>query len=135
MNNLKYNKKLLKFIFILIPIILLVSFVLLKNYIIELSFYFPKCAFYMVSGLYCPACGNTRCVLSLLHGDILSALKYNLTPVLIGFLLLMLYIEGLTYSFNKYIKLLPRNGYFWVCVFVFMFVYYIVRNIFDFMKL
>lgn len=35
------------------------------------------CTFYLATGFYCPACGGTRAVISLFHGDILNALKSN----------------------------------------------------------
>ncbi len=39
---------------------------------------FPVCPFYSLTGLACPGCGMTRGFHALLHGDILSALGYNL---------------------------------------------------------
>ncbi|MCI5892964.1 MAG: DUF2752 domain-containing protein [Clostridiales bacterium] len=35
------------------------------------------CLFNALTGLRCPGCGNTRAVLSLMHGDILKSIRYN----------------------------------------------------------
>ncbi len=38
--------------------------------------YLP-CPFHWLTGLHCPFCGSTRCVYSLMHGNIRQALAYN----------------------------------------------------------
>lgn len=43
---------------------------------------FPKCPFYMATGLLCPGCGAQRAVHSLLHLDFVSAWHYNAFLVL-----------------------------------------------------
>src|SRR5215203_7501654 len=40
--------------------------------------FFPVCPFYSMTGLACPGCGMTRGLHALLHGDVLTALDYNL---------------------------------------------------------
>jgi len=35
------------------------------------------CTFHAATGLYCPGCGATRATHELLHGRVLSALRYN----------------------------------------------------------
>jgi hypothetical protein len=37
----------------------------------------PRCAFLAVTGLPCVTCGATRCTIAFLHGDFLSALRWN----------------------------------------------------------
>lgn len=37
----------------------------------------PKCPFWELTGLECPACGNQRALHSLLHGDFKKAFSYN----------------------------------------------------------
>ncbi|MCX7046809.1 MAG: DUF2752 domain-containing protein [Candidatus Sumerlaeota bacterium] len=49
---------------------------------------YPPCVFhtltqiFMAHGLYCPGCGATRCVHSLLHGNLVQALAYNALLIL-----------------------------------------------------
>ena len=51
--------------------------------------FFPRCPFYFFTGFYCPGCGSQRAVSSLLHGQIVPALKFNI--LLIAFLPLLAY--------------------------------------------
>lgn len=39
--------------------------------------WFPKCWFYQLTGLQCPACGNQRALHSLLQGKFAAAFSYN----------------------------------------------------------
>ena len=43
--------------------------------------YFPKCIFHSLTGLYCPGCGVQRAISSLLHGNIILALRDNFLVV------------------------------------------------------
>jgi Protein of unknown function (DUF2752) len=37
----------------------------------------PRCPFFTITGLPCVTCGATRATIAFLHGDFLSALKWN----------------------------------------------------------
>ena len=51
------------------------------------------CAFHATTGLPCPGCGSTRAVLALLHGQPLTAFRFN--PLIVGTgMLSMLYFLG-----------------------------------------
>jgi uncharacterized protein DUF2752 len=56
----------------------------------------PPCPFHALTGLYCPGCGSTRALYSLLHGDLPRALAMN--PLLVVALpcvaLMALYAAG-----------------------------------------
>ena len=44
--------------------------------------FLPRCAFFEVTGWYCPGCGNTRAAHALLHGDLAEALHQNAFSVI-----------------------------------------------------
>ena len=44
----------------------------------------PDCAFYRLTGLYCPGCGSGRAVAALLHGRFLDAFRWNPLLFLLG---------------------------------------------------
>ena len=39
--------------------------------------FFPKCPVWLLTGLYCPSCGNQRAFHALLQGDVAQALHFN----------------------------------------------------------
>ena len=41
------------------------------------SIVFPKCIFYMLTGLQCPGCGGQRAFYSLINGNVKLAFSYN----------------------------------------------------------
>lgn len=78
-----------------------------KNY----GFYIP-CLFHKLTNLYCPGCGITRCIVSLLKGNISAAFKYNqlvfiLLPFLTVYFIYKIYLY-LTNSQDKIIKKIPN---------------------------
>jgi hypothetical protein len=44
---------------------------------LALSLPWPRCPFFAVTGLPCLTCGATRSAIAVLHGDFLSALRWN----------------------------------------------------------
>jgi hypothetical protein len=44
----------------------------------------PRCPFNWLTGLDCPACGSTRMVHALLHGDIVAAWHFNAAMLVAG---------------------------------------------------
>lgn len=116
-----------KIITVLIPIFILLLY-FIRDYLIALTTLIPPCPFYSTLHLYCPACGNTRCVKALFHFDLFTALRYNVTPVLFGIFLLLAYIELATYSFGRHILLLPRKTGFYLFIIALLIAYLIVRN-------
>jgi len=121
------KSKLCKIATLLIPLAVIVMFIM-RHQIIYLTAYFPKCAFYSLFNLYCPSCGNTRSVIALLNGDLLSSLRYNVSIFILVLLSLLAYMELASYSFGKHIHLLPRKLSFYICLIILMVIYWIVRN-------
>jgi len=126
------NKKKGKLFTLLIPVLAIIL-LLGKSYILALVPYFPSCSVYKALGLYCPACGNTRSVVALLHGDVFTSLRYNIMPLLLIFLALLGYIELVTYSFYRHVRLLPRSLVFYLILIALMVIYWIGRNFSPFL--
>jgi hypothetical protein len=121
------NKNVSKMFTIVIPVFLLILFIL-KEAIFGLVFQLPTCPVYSLFHLYCPACGNTRSVYALLHGDLAESMRYNIIPMVLLLLSLFGYAELATYSFGKRIYLLPRNLSFYLLLILILVIYVIVRN-------
>lgn len=53
----------------------------------------PSCAFYSDTGIYCPGCGGTRAVVSLLKGNIVQSFLYHpfVLYFTIGYSVFMIY--------------------------------------------
>lgn len=129
-NNIWHDKKQglgFKLIIILIPILILLTF-LLRDWLIHLAYRLPVCLFQARYDIYCPSCGNTRSVSALLHGKLLTSLRYNIIPVLLLIFSLGAYIELIAYSFGKRIRILPRKPIFYQISGILLAVYLIVRN-------
>ncbi|NLP35111.1 MAG: DUF2752 domain-containing protein [Clostridiales bacterium] len=117
----------LKLLTVIIPIAILLI-VAQRDWLIHLAFQLPACPFFTLYDIYCPACGNTRSISALLHGKLLTSLRFNIVPILLLLFCLGAYIELVAYSFGKRIYLLPRKSSFYQILGILLAVYLIVRN-------
>lgn len=60
----------------------------------------PPCGFYLATGYYCPGCGMTRALHSVLQGDIVRAIKFNAVLVLALPVLIYFYILWMNWAFT-----------------------------------
>lgn len=121
------NKKLL-FIFGLIFIVIISLY--LYYFKPNNSKFYPSCPFYFLTGLYCPGCGTLRALHSLLQGEILQAMDYNILTVL--FLPVFFYrffLYGFRSFYNKEHLPLSLSSYsIWIILGI-IFLFWILRNI------
>ena len=91
----------------------------------------PKCWVYQTTGILCPACGGTRCVIFLLRGNWVEAF-FSHTIFLIG--ILYLFLINIVYLINVRREtkiatwLFPK--YWYAIIFsVLLVIYTIIRNL------
>ena len=99
-----------------------------REQFMALTPYLGGCRFFKLTGIYCPGCGNTRCIGAMLDGNLLLALRNNALLPFIVLLLACLYIELLADIFGKKLRLMPRNPRIWFIAAGLFAVYFIVRN-------
>ena len=93
--------------------------------------WFPKCPFLMLTGWKCPGCGSQRAIHSLLHLDVLSALRYNFLLVAsLPVLAVLLCAEAVRESRPMCYAKVHRVVYIWI-YFVIVCVWWLLRNVFD----
>lgn len=126
------KNRILKIITVLIPFIFGGILLIVHININSIKAELPVCLFNRITGCLCPACGNTRSVVALMNGDIITSLRYNISPFVISLILLLLYIELVTKTFGKHKKILPRSNIFWFTVLGLVFVYFFIRNFLPF---
>lgn len=114
---------------IFLPVIALALLYYFRQQLSDLGTLFPGCPSYTYLHIYCPGCGNTRSVQHLLSGDLAGSLRYNPVPVFGMLLLLLAYVEILSYSFNKRVRLIPRSKFFWAIIGLVFIIYFVVRNL------
>lgn len=96
---MKNKKQKLIGILIFLVSILLIYFYIFNKYGIGIP-----CVFHMITGYYCPGCGITRAILSLLKFDLYQAIRYNaLVTMLLAIAILYLinFIQNYFYNQNK----------------------------------
>lgn len=91
----------------------------------------PQCWIYQATGLLCPACGGTRCILYMLKGNWMEAFFSHMI-FFIG--ILYLFILNVVYLINlnkeKKIKTWIYPRYWYAIVFaILLIIYTIVRNL------
>lgn len=92
--------------------------------------WFPKCAFYKMTGLECPACGSQRAIHAILHGNILEGLRTNpfiLISIPYGFCLILIVLLKTPFTERMRAKLLNHKVVYLYCI---IFIgWWIIRNL------
>lgn len=91
----------------------------------------PPCIFHYVTNLYCPGCGSGRVAYSLIHGDIVTALRCNILTVIfipiLAYSFLVFCVN--TYSKRQLMKQINYNQVSATIIVVTIIVFGILRNI------
>ena len=92
-------------------------------------FTFPECPSVRFLHIYCPGCGSTRAVRALLSGNILLALRQNISVPVLTVLALLYYLEFALKNFGVRFRIpLLHNLKFMVFLLVLWFAYFAARN-------
>jgi len=79
-----------RMLWLLLPLLLLPVLALLFVYNPAQNSFYPFCVFSKLTGLQCPGCGGLRAAHQLLHGNFLTAFRFN--PLVVGALPIVLFL-------------------------------------------
>ena len=96
---------------------------------VEMVIHF-QCPFHLLTGYYCPGCGSSRGLYSLMHGNIIEAMRNNLLmvislPYLIYSFVLFSYKE---ISGKELKRIFIKPYYIWLLL-AFILLFWVLRNI------
>ena len=122
------NSKSIKIILIELSIVL-ISILLLNT--IDIGEYIPNCFFYEATGLQCPSCGGTRCVVNMLHGNFKEAFLFHpIFFIAIAYLVLVNIIYLVNLNRKKGIaKWIYPKPYYAIIFAIILIIFGIARNI------
>ena len=119
------KKKLIK---ILVLLILLVLYIVVSS----LTGIYIECPIHKLTGLYCPGCGLTRMIKSILLLDFYQAFRYNQLLFISLPFVIFLFVNDLYSEFKgkkSFYKKIPN--YIWIILIVITILYGVLRNIFP----
>ena len=105
--------------------------ILIGYYFLNKNYHFAiPCIFHKVTGLYCPGCGTTRLLFSLLNGDIKGAYNYNrLVFVMLPFFVFYAIYRIYLYIVDREDKIICRVPNYLIYVLLFIVILFgILRN-------
>ena len=112
--------------YISLIILLLVYLVVGK----KLHFYIP-CYIHEITGLYCPGCGVTRMLLSILKLDFYQAFRYNPFLFILSPFGAVLYLENIYALYTNKKPLYKKiDNRIWITLIILLLLYGIIRNIY-----
>ena len=118
-------------IYLLVHIALLAAillFPLYRSVAQRISALFTGCLLHDRLFLYCPLCGGTRAVSSLLRLEIAEAFSYNAFVVLLVIVAIGLDVWAFVRLVRGHTNLLPLPGWIWIVFAVLLILYGVLRN-------
>ena len=115
-----------------IPIVI-VSGVLLFYFLFDArnTAWLPQCPFHLFTGFFCPGCGSQRSLSSILHGEFLQAMRFNI--LLVASLPFLLYSAAIMVinktTGHNIIQKIFYSTFFVKVVLIVIIAFWILRNI------
>ena len=108
--------------------IIIISIVLILYYFQIINI---PCLFREITHFYCPGCGISRALRSLIHLDLYQAFRYNNLIIILLPIIIIYYLEKILNYFNiKNLNITKfMNNTFWIILLVIVISYGILRNI------
>lgn len=121
------NKK--SIIIISIELVILIVVTIILN--TDLINYIPQCWIYQTTGILCPACGGTRCVVNIFQGNIKEAFfSHMIFFITIIYLIICNIVYIINLNKKKKIATWIYPKYWYVIIFaIILIIYTIIRNI------
>lgn len=115
-----------------------VIFILIFSLIILYGYYFLNlyygvsipCVFRKITGYYCPGCGITRCLFSIINGEFYQAFCYNkLIFIMLPFLCFYIVYNVYLYVYEREDKIICRiPNIVWILLLIILILFGVVRN-------
>lgn len=123
------NRRWVRAVLLSLPVLFVLGCIFLRDtaYSIAANL-LPPCSTYALLGVLCPGCGLTRCIMAVMNGDLLLALRSNAAAVFLFLCIGLFYMEIVLLSFGKDVHILPRKTWFWITVGIIAAVYFVARN-------
>lgn len=116
-------------------ILILISFLIIYFILSELLDVGIPCLFYEITGYYCPGCGITRLLFSLLKLDFYQAFRYN--PLIFILIIITVIYWLVKFILKKFMNIsIAIPNYVYYILLVIVIIFGILRNIpmFDFLS-
>ncbi|MBE6161108.1 MAG: DUF2752 domain-containing protein [Firmicutes bacterium] len=98
----------------------------------KLTGLYLSCPIHEILGLYCPGCGITRMILSILKFDFYKAFRYNILIFILSPFFVFLFLESIYSDIkNKESMYKKINNKVWYFLIIILIVYGILRNIYP----
>ena len=108
--------------------LLIIYLIIGKKY----NLYIP-CVFHEITNLYCPGCGITRMLFSIIKGEFYQAFRYNpLLFIMLPFFIFLLidYLYNSQKNKKSLYQKIPNTV--WIILLIIVIIYGIIRNIYPF---
>lgn len=116
-------------------ILILISFLIIYFILSELLDVGIPCLFYEITGYYCPGCGITRVLFSLLKLDFYQAFRYN--PLIFILIIITVIYWLVKFILKKFMNIsIEIPNYVYYILLIIVIIFGILRNIpmFDFLS-